>query len=78
MPEQKMCIRDSTYTALFLPYDEIGCAGNVKRIEFTVPNGKLAGNPKIEVNFSNITTTGYTATLTPNDDVTGCLLYTSR
>ena len=63
--------RGYTYTALFLPYDEIGCAGNVKRIEFTVPNGKLAGNPKIEVNFSDITTTGYTATLTPNDDVTG-------
>ena len=63
--------RGYTYTALFLPYDEIGCAGNVKRIEFTVPNGKLAGDPKIEVNFSDITTTGYTATLTPNDDVTG-------
>ena len=63
--------RGYTYTALFLPYDEIGCAGNVKRVEFTVPNGKLAGNPKIEVNFSDITTTGYTATLTPNDDVKG-------
>ncbi len=63
--------RGYTYTALFLPYDEIGCAGNVKRVEFTVPNGKLAGDPKIEVNFSDITTTGYTATLTPNDDVTG-------
>ncbi|MDY3111783.1 MAG: hypothetical protein SOW36_03960 [Porphyromonas sp.] len=63
--------RGYTYTALFLPYDEIGCAGNVKRIEFTVPNGKLADNPKIEVNFSDITTTGYTATLTPNDDVKG-------
>lgn len=63
--------RGYTYTALFLPYDEIDCAGNVKRIEFTVPNGKLAGDPKIEVNFSDITQTGYTATLTPNDDVTG-------
>ena len=63
--------RGYTYTALFLPYDEIGCAGNVKRVEFTVPNGKLAGNPKIEVNFSDITTTGYTATLTPNGDVSG-------
>lgn len=63
--------RGYTYTALFLPYDEIGCAGNVKRIEFTVPNGKLAGDPKIEVNFSDITQTGYTATLTPNDDVKG-------
>lgn len=63
--------RGYTYTALFLPYDEIGCAGNVKRVEFTVPNGKLAGNPKVEVNFSDITTTGYTATLTPNKDVKG-------
>ena len=63
--------RGYTYTALFLPYDEIDCAGNVKRIEFTVPNGKLAGDPKIEVNFSDITQTGYTATLTPNDDVKG-------
>ena len=60
-----------TYTALFLPYDKIGCAGNVKRVEFTVPKGKLAGNPQIKVNFSDITTTGYTATLTPNDDVKG-------
>ena len=60
-----------TYTALFLPYDEIGCAGNVKRVEFTVPKGKLAGDPKVEVAFSDITTTGYTATLTPNDDVKG-------
>lgn len=63
--------RGYTYTALFLPYDEIGCAGNVKRVEFTVPNGKLAGDPKIEVNFTDITQTGYTATLKPNEDVSG-------
>lgn len=63
--------RGYTYTALFLPYDEIGCAGNVKRVEFTVPNGKLAGDPQIKVDFTNITTTGYTATLTPNKDVKG-------
>ena len=63
--------RGYTYTALFLPYDEIGCAGNVKRVEFTVPNGELAGNPQIKVDFSNITQTGYTATLTPNGDVSG-------
>ena len=63
--------RGYTYTALFLPYDEIGCAGNVKRVEFTVPNGKLAGNPQIKVDFTDITTTGYTATLTPNKDVKG-------
>lgn len=58
-----------TYTALFLPYDEVGCPGNVKRVEFTVPKGNLAGDPKIEVTFSDITTTGYTAMLKPNDDV---------
>ena len=63
--------RGYTYTALFLPYDEIGCAGNVKRVEFTVPNGKLAGDPQIKVDFTDITTTGYTATLTPNKDVKG-------
>ena len=67
-----------TYTALFLPYDEIGCAGNVKRIEFTVPKGKLAGNPKVEVAFSDITTTGYTATITPNDDVAGYFFFNNE
>lgn len=67
-----------TYTALFLPYDEIGCAGNVKRIEFTVPRGKLAGNPKVEVAFSDITTTGYTATITPNDDVAGYFFFNNE
>lgn len=60
-----------TYTALFLPYDEVGCPGNVKRVEFTVPKGKLAGEPKIEVEFTDITETGYTATLRPNADVDG-------
>ena len=60
-----------TYTALFLPYDEVGCPGNVKRVEFTVPKGKLAGDPKIEVEFTDITETGYTATLRPNADVDG-------
>ena len=59
------------YTALFLPYDELGCPGNVKRVEFKVPKGKLAGDPKMEVSFSNVTPTGYTATLKPNADVTG-------
>ena len=59
------------YTALFLPYDEYGCPGNVKRVEFNVPKGKLAGDPKIEVTFSDITETGYTATLRPNADVAG-------
>ena len=60
-----------TYTAVFLPYDEINCPGNIKRVEFTVPKGKLAGDPKIEVTFSNVTQTGYTATLKPNEDVAG-------
>ena len=59
------------YTALFLPYDELGCPGNVKRVDFTVPKGQLAGNPKMEVTFSNVTPTGYTATLKPNADVAG-------
>ena len=67
-----------TYTALFLPYDEIGCAGNVKRVEFTVPKGKLAGDPKVEVAFSDITTTGYTATITPNDDVAGYFFFNNE
>lgn len=59
------------YTALFLPYDELGCPGNVKRVEFKVPKGKLAGNPQIKVDFTDITPTGYTATLKPNADVKG-------
>lgn len=67
-----------TYTALFLPYDEIGCAGNVKRVEFSVPKGKLAGDPKVEVAFSDITTTGYTATITPNDDVAGYFFFNNE
>lgn len=60
-----------TYTALFLPYDEYGCPGNVKRVNCNVPKGKLAGNPEIEVAFSDITQTGYTTTLKPNADVAG-------
>ena len=59
------------YTALFLPYDELGCPGNVKRVEFKVPKGKLAGDPQIKVDFTDITPTGYTATLKPNADVAG-------
>ena len=59
------------YTALFLPYDEFGCPGNVKRVEFKVPKGKLAGDPQIKVDFTDITPNGYTATLKPNADVKG-------
>ena len=59
------------YTALFLPYDNLGCPGNVTRVEFKVPKGKLAGDPQIKVDFTDITPTGYTATLKPNADVKG-------
>ncbi|WP_308554592.1 hypothetical protein [uncultured Porphyromonas sp.] len=59
------------YTALFLPYDEFGCPGNVKRVEFKVPKGPLAGDPQIKVDFTDITPNGYTATLKPNADVKG-------
>lgn len=62
------------YTAVFLPYDELGCPGNVKRVDFTVSKGPLAGNPQVEVKFSNITQTGYTFTVTPNEDVAGYYL----
>ena len=63
--------RGYSYTALFLPYDELGCPGDVTRVRFTVPLGSLKGAPSIQVDFSEVQGNGFKAKMTPNGDVKG-------
>lgn len=63
--------RGYSYTALFLPYDELGCPGDVTRVQFTVPLGSLKGEPSMQVPFSDVKANGFKAKLIPNGDVKG-------
>lgn len=57
------------YAALLVGIDQYGCRGSIKRINLTVPKGPLKGNPVVKVTFTDVTTTGYTVSLNPNQDV---------
>lgn len=63
--------RGYSYTALFLAYDQYGCPDNVHKVEFTVPNGPLAGNPVVNVKIEEVKYNGFKVYFEPNDDVKG-------
>ncbi len=63
-----------SYVAVTYGVDEYGCKGEITRTPFDVPKGKLAGNPEVKVEVTNITATEFTVTATPNTDAKGYFL----
>lgn len=59
------------YMALFLPYDQYDCPGEVVRLPFDVPKGPLYGHPDMQVSLGEVTYDRIEVTLTPNADVKG-------
>lgn len=59
------------YYALIYGIDEYGCPGEIKYVPFEVPATKLAGAPKMKVEFPTVGATNLKIKVEPNEDVAG-------
>lgn len=72
IPATDMTFADnSKYTIMTVGYDEFGIACGVSETEFTTPKPQIVGNPSVAAAVSNITTTSFDVTFTPNADCYG-------
>ena len=62
---------NAKYTIMTVGYDEFGIACGVSEAEFTTPKPQIVGNPSVAASVSNITTTSFDVTFTPNADCYG-------
>lgn len=62
---------NTSYTIMTLGYDEYGIGCGVSTAEFTTPKAALVGNPSVTYSVSDVTTTSFKVTVTPNDDCYG-------
>lgn len=62
---------DSEYTLMTLGFDEYGIGCGVSEVTFKTPKAALAGNPTVTAEVSEITTTSFKVTVTPNEDCYG-------
>lgn len=62
---------NTKYTIMTLGYDEYGIGCSVSAAEFTTPKPNLVGNPTVAYTVSDVTTTSFKVTCTPNADCYG-------
>ena len=62
---------DSEYTLMTLGFDEYGIGCGVSEVTFKTPKAALAGNPTVTAEVSEVTTTSFKITVTPNEDCYG-------
>lgn len=62
---------DSEYTLMTLGFDEYGIGCGVSEVTFRTPKAALAGNPTVTAEVSEVTTTSFKITVTPNEDCYG-------
>lgn len=64
-------VDDSEYTLMTLGFDEYGIGCGVSEVTFKTPKAALAGNPTVTAEVSEVTTTSFKITVTPNEDCYG-------
>ena len=62
---------DSEYTLMTLGFDEYGIACGVSEATFKTPKAALAGVPTVTTEVTEVTTTSFKITVTPNEDCYG-------
>lgn len=64
-------VDDSEYTLMTLGFDEYGIGCGVSEVTFKTPKAALAGKPTVTAEVSEVTTTSFKITVTPNEDCYG-------